>query len=168
MKINFYYVDREYVEYLKNYEIKHRGFTCVPNIQYANRDKFVCGIVLEIENIQYYVPVSSKIKDKQNDMLIYDKKHQAKGSLRFSFMIPVRKCCLNELIIDDITDENRKILTSKELAFCRRNRDKIIKKANLTYQRVVSQVSDDVVKNSCDFKLLEKAYREYCETFGIE
>lgn len=40
MKINFYNVDKQYIEFLKNFEIQHRGFTCVPNIQYTNNDKF--------------------------------------------------------------------------------------------------------------------------------
>ena len=62
MKINFYNVDKQYIEFLKNFEIQHRGFTCVPNIQYTNNDKFVYGTVLEISNIKYYVPVSSKTK----------------------------------------------------------------------------------------------------------
>ena len=30
-KTDFYYVDGEYIEYLKRTEEKSRGFTCVPN-----------------------------------------------------------------------------------------------------------------------------------------
>ena len=47
MDIRFYYVDKDYIDYLKQYEISHRGFTCVPNVTYANRSKFVYGSVLE-------------------------------------------------------------------------------------------------------------------------
>ena len=32
MKISFYYVDSEYVEFLKDTEINARGFTRVPNV----------------------------------------------------------------------------------------------------------------------------------------
>jgi len=62
MKIAFYFVDEDYIDYLKNYEIKHRGFTTVPNVVYTNRNKFLYGAVLEIEHKKYFVPVSSYSK----------------------------------------------------------------------------------------------------------
>lgn len=168
MKINFYYVDKDYILYLKNYERKHRnGVTCVPNIEYANRDKFVYGAVLEIEEIKYYVPVSSKTKGKQDDIIIRDKKNQAKGSLRFAYMIPVPDCCISSLIINNIPDENRKILISKELAFCRKNKAKIERQAKLTYERVLSEKYPALNKNSCDFRALEAAYIQYCQENNI-
>lgn len=168
MKVNFYNVDKQYIEFLKDFEIQHRGFTCVPNIQYANNDKFVYGTVLEIGNIKYYVPVSSKTKGKEDDILIKDKNNDVKGSLRFAFMIPIPNSCVSTLIIDDIKDENRKIRISKELAFCRRSKNKIEKQAEKTYHRIVDKVNDKLVHNSCDFKLLEQAYIKYCLDNGLE
>ena len=43
MKISFYYVKAEYIQYLKETEIKVRGFTTVPNVEYANHNKFCCA-----------------------------------------------------------------------------------------------------------------------------
>ncbi|MCD7809576.1 MAG: hypothetical protein LUH02_09550 [Erysipelotrichaceae bacterium] len=40
MKIAFYFVGEDYINYLKKYEIEHRGFMTVPNVVYANRNKF--------------------------------------------------------------------------------------------------------------------------------
>lgn len=37
MKLSFYYVDQEYIEYLKEKEIEYRGFTTVPNLNYAKK-----------------------------------------------------------------------------------------------------------------------------------
>lgn len=37
MKISFYYVDENYIKYLKEKEISARGFTCVPNVEYHNQ-----------------------------------------------------------------------------------------------------------------------------------
>ena len=31
MNTAFYYVDKDYIDFLKKYEMKYRGFTCVPN-----------------------------------------------------------------------------------------------------------------------------------------
>lgn len=60
-KLNFYTVDLDYVRYLKQIEMEHRGFSRIPNMDYTNsrKPKLLCGIVLQINNVDYYVPVSS-------------------------------------------------------------------------------------------------------------
>lgn len=52
--IAFYDVDSEYVDFLKTIDSK------VPNIKYDGNNKFVCGIVFKINNVEYYAPVSHK------------------------------------------------------------------------------------------------------------
>jgi protein AbiQ len=52
----------------------------------------VCGVVLEINNCKYYVPVSSYKTKQANNLLIRlddDKFNPVKGSLRFNYMFPV-------------------------------------------------------------------------------
>ena len=70
MKIAFYYVSPEYIDYLKDCEIKSRGYTCVPNVIYANRNKFVYGAIFNINNVNYYVPVSHSLKNKSESIII--------------------------------------------------------------------------------------------------
>lgn len=70
MKVSFYYVDEKYIEYLKEAEIQQRGYTTVPNVSYTNKSKFVYGIVLSMNDISYYVPVSSYMKQQENNLLI--------------------------------------------------------------------------------------------------
>lgn len=53
MKLNFYDIDSKYTDYLRNYDEK------IPYINYDSRDKFLCGVVLSINSMNYYVPVSS-------------------------------------------------------------------------------------------------------------
>lgn len=36
-KLNFYTVDLSYVDYLKDAECKHRGFSRVPNMEYGDK-----------------------------------------------------------------------------------------------------------------------------------
>lgn len=166
-KINFYYVDNDYIAFLKRAEMDSRGFTCVPNIQYAgNSLKFVYGAVLEINDVNFFVPVSSQFgKHGEYNLDIKTKgKIKYKGSLRFPYMIPVPKSCLYPLIIDNIPQEQRKIRTSKELAFCRKNKDKIEKMALHTYEAVTKEVNPKLLSNSCDFKLLEQKCLEYERT----
>ena len=83
------------------------------------------------------------------------------GALRFAYMIPAPKQCIVKLDIQKTPTENSRVHISKELAFCRRNRDKIQKQAQKTYNRVINKENPELTKNSCDFKLLEKSYVHY-------
>ena len=156
---------------MKNKELEKRNFTCVPNVEYSNKKKFLYGSVLQVNNLNYFVPVSTKTgKNPQYNLDIKtdDKKNRVKGSLRFPYMIPVPPECLIKLDIKSILDTNDRIRTSKELAFCRRKRDTIETYAKDTYEDVVSGKNAKLVSNSCDFKLLESAYFEWITPKGIE
>lgn len=170
MKIAFYFVDAEYIEYLKNIEMKNRGFTTVPNVHYANRDKFVYGVVLAIHELNYFVPVSSYIKKKQDNILIRIKEHKKEkiaGSLRFNFMIPIPKECLIPFDFKTAKiQEAKKVFVEKEYRFCRSNLSAIQKQALRTYYRVVNKTDEVLLKNSCDFKLLEKACESYTDNIS--
>ena len=158
----FFYVDGKYIEYLKKCEIQKRGFTCVPNVHYWNTDKFVFGAVLRINDIPYFVPISSYARKQQDLILMRDKSDRhILGSLRFNYMIPVPKYLLHKLNINSLPTENNRIHTSKELAFCRRNREKIYRAALKTYNRVKSGNYAELNKNSCDFSSLEEAYEQF-------
>lgn len=165
MQINFYNVDLKYIEFLKKYETERRGFTRVPNVNYqSGNNKFFYGAVLEVNGINYFVPVSSKTNPKQDDMLIKvnDKRNSNYGTLRFAYMIPIPKECLHLLIRDKLNNQTQAERIRKELAFCRKNKDKIERQAKVTYERIINKVNDDLIHNSCDFKLLEQAFSEYC------
>ncbi len=165
MDINFYNVDLEYIEFLKKYEMEHRGFTRVPNVNYhSGNNKFFYGAVLNVNDINYFVPVSSKTTPKQDDIIIKvkDKKNSNYGTLRFAYMLPIPKECLHLLIRDKLDSQVQSERIRKELAFCRKNKDKIERQAKRTYERITNNVSEALTHNSCDFKLLEQAYIEYC------
>lgn len=161
MDIYFYNVD----EKLKQAEIKSRGFTCVPNVKYWNTDKFVFGAVMNVNGMNYFVPVTSYSKKQQDSILIKDKGKNKTilGSLRFTYMIPVPLSLCKKVDIKSMETAKAKAHISKELAFCRRNRDSIYNQAQKTYKRVINKVDETLSKNSCDFKVLEVAYIEYCK-----
>ena len=170
MDINFYNVDLKYIEFLKKYETEHRGFTRVPNVNYhSGNNKFFYGTVLEVNGINYFVPVSSKKHLRQDDMLIRAKNRPdlVYGTLRFAYMLPIPKECLSLLVRDEFNDPQKSLRVKNELAFCRRNKDKIMKQAKCTYERIINKANDKLFHNSCDFKLLEQAYTEYCSNFNI-
>lgn len=167
MKAAFYYVDEKYITYLKDIEIESRGFTTVPNVKYANSHKFVYGAVMSINEIDYFVPISSYIKKQEDNIVIKvkdrdNKRGKAVGSLRFNYMIPVpRKFLMPVDFKDTQFSEKDKVLLEKEYRFCKSKRSSIQKQACRTYERVINKASLELIKNSCDFKLLEKACKEY-------
>ena len=163
--MDFYRIDENYIDYLQRYEGEKRGITKVPNIRYADRNKFAFGAVLDVNGIKYYVSVSSFDKSQEANILIKvsGDSQEIKGSLRFNYMVPVPEECLSRLVIKDIKDEKYKRLLNKEYQFCQSNADRIQKKAEKIYNMVVSNRKQILTDNSCDFKILEQAYREYIE-----
>jgi hypothetical protein len=61
-KLNFFTVDADYVLYLQQVEHEKRGFSRVPNMAYSDKykQKFLCGIVLQVNEVDYYVPICIK------------------------------------------------------------------------------------------------------------
>lgn len=55
------------------------------------------------------------------------------------------------------------MLLNKERNFCVDNIERIQKKANKIYEMVTQNRKQILTANSCDFRLLEKAYKEYIE-----
>lgn len=165
--MDFYRVDEKYNAFLQNYEKEHRGITKVPNLRYSDRSKFSFGAVLIINDINYYVSVSSFDKKQEANILIRVKgdREEIKGSLRFNYMIPVPDECLSRLTIKEEDDENYRNLLNKEYQFCKDNEDKIEKKAKKIYDMVVENKKQKLTDNSCDFKLMEQAYMEYKARF---
>lgn len=159
MKLKFYEVDSEYIKYLKE-----NADNKIPNLEYEKHKKFFCGIVLTINNFNYFAPVSSynkkahtvfliKAKDKETNEL------KAISSLRFSFMFP---CPIEYLNQKDFSKEEEKYrnLLRKELNYCNSNVEKIKKLANMVYKLGIKEETRQKF-NICDFKKLEEKCLKY-------
>lgn len=168
-KLNFYTVDYAYVDFLKNTEINKRGFTRVPNMNYgANRkQKFLLGVVLEVNGISYYVPVTSYKQQMPDNFLILAKNGAVVSSLRFNYMFPIPRSLVSVRKINQEPDRAYRALLSQELRYCINNQSDIQRLAERTYKRVKLGKDLGLVHNSCDFKLLEDAYIDYCCEKGI-
>ncbi|MDU4727671.1 type III toxin-antitoxin system ToxN/AbiQ family toxin [Clostridium sp.] len=155
MGLRFYDIDKDYLDYLHNYENK------VPKHNYEEHDKFFCGIVLEIENFKYFAPVSSFSIRQATNMLIVDN-NEVKGSLRFCFMIPVVDGVIEER---DFSKEERKYrdLLEKEYKFCSENEELIREKALKVY-KIGTSYNHPLKRTCCDFKKLEEVSLLYKKT----
>lgn len=163
--LNFYTVDLQYVEFLKTVETEKRGFSRIPDMDYAanRKPKFLYGIVLQVENMNYYVPVTSYKQQKPDNFLIYAKNGQVVSSLHFNYMFPVPPDAVFERRIDNEPDQAYRALLSQELRYCIKNQETILHLAKRTYKRVLLGKNLGLVANSCNFKLLEQACLPYIE-----
>lgn len=159
MKLKFYEVDNEYIRYLKE-----NGDEKIPNFDYEKHKKFYCGIVLTINNFNYFAPVSSYNQKVHTSFIIMDKDTNTQESkpislLRFSFMFPCPIECLNQKIFSK-EDIKYQMLLMKELNYCNKNVARIKKKANEVYKLGLKEESRKRF-NICDFKKLEEKCLEY-------
>jgi len=155
-RLFFYEVDKAYVSYLQEHERK------IPNITYASHDRFICGVLFSINDMNYFAPVSSFNKEQRSNYLIKNNRGKAISSIRFSFMFPVPDDLVQRKDFSKEPPKYRRLL-AEELDFCNRHRDKIIAKARYIYNEVTKNKNPLMIKNCCDFKRLESLYASYCE-----
>lgn len=153
--LRFYDIDVEYVKYLQSIDSQ------IPNIHYSTNNKFVCGVVLNIDGVKYYAPISHTTKKYQTSLLIYDKGKPI-SSIRFSFMLPAYEKVLKVKNFKEIAnvDQHYADIISSEYNYCRNNIDAIYKKANAVY-KIGCNKNHRLNYTCCDFKKLEKYYLDF-------
>lgn len=170
--MKLYSVSDKYINYLRNFDRK----------VYDNKEttrkhtRKYLGIVLKINDFNYYIPMSSPKKSDYKNKNIrksiipiiriisneeIGENSVLKGTLRISNMIPVPD---NELILYEPKlekDKNYKILVEKELEFIGKNENLIKKYAKILYNQKNNNYNVSYLANVVDFKLLEQKYFEY-------
>lgn len=153
--IDFYYVDKKYLDYLRTFDSK------VPRQDYNINDKFFCGVVFKINNIKYYAPISHDITKRQTSFIIYEKKRPI-ATIKFSFMIPVPDHVLFNLNINQISkiDPQYASLLRSEFYYCSSHERFILNKASSIY-KIGCNPNHRLNKYCCDFLELEKQMVNY-------
>ena len=85
------------------------------------------------------------------------------GTLRISNMIPVPITELEPYIIKDEKDLKYKQVILGELRYINSNTNKIVKYAKIVYNQKIKNVDIGYIKNTVDFKVLEKKLGEWNE-----
>lgn len=154
--LKFYEVDNNYIIYIKNFERQ------IPDFNYDRFNKFVCGIVLNINDNDYFAPVSSFKQQQRTNFVILDRGRPV-SSIRFSFMFPAP----NEVIrLKDFSNEPQtyKDLINAELRYCNNNRDEILRRVRQVY-RIGCNRNHPLANCCCDFTLLESKCNEFIRRF---
>jgi protein AbiQ len=166
--IDFYIPDQKYMKYLSQFDAK------VPFADYqeqGRQEKFQCGIVLRVNNHDYYAPVSHFNKSQPSNFIIKNERGEAVASIRFSFMVPVPvELVRRKEIAKELSLTHRHFL-NWELNYCRTNAKAIFSTAKFVYDaftNVNHEMHSLMVKNCCDFKLLEAKSVEFIRDYGIE
>lgn len=152
----FYHIEEKYIRYLHSIE---------PRVQFnkGERRPYV-GIVLSINNMDYYVPLESPKPNHQNiksggPVLKLD--DGKLGIMGFNNMIPVFQNSLRPFDILSIEDEKYKMLLLNQLRFCEKNKDVIYRRAQKVYQNTVFKRLPFYTKECCNFAKLERKCRNY-------
>ncbi len=176
-KLIFYNVSDDYINYLRKYGDEKVLFN-----KPEDRTRPYVGFVLKINDMDYLVPLSSKIR-KTNEVTTVipntftetqkiqnekEKKFPDKiATIKFNCMIPIFPDVIKKIDLEEIAKdedgENYKNLLIKEIIFCSDNRDKIIKKAEKTYKifNENKPYMRGIVESCCNFKVLEQKCKEY-------
>lgn len=160
-ELGLYNIRSSYVDRLHNLDYrveKHHG----------NHNKPYLGIILEINNIHYFVPLSSP-KPKHKHMyesLTFVKitnKSRLLSVLNINNMIPVPEGFYQKIDIDKISDQKYKDLLNMEVNDCRRKSQRIIKNTKLIHKFICYEPEKHkkISRFCCDFNKLE----EYCRQF---
>ena len=167
VKLKWYVVNNEYVEYLKKYDkLVQNNYALKPYI----------GIVFEIKNFKYYAPISStkekyqKFNEGKDIIKILDN-GVLLGVINLNNMIPIKQEVIDVLNFSNIEkyrsfknklDKNKYIsLLNKELSLINKKREEIYSKSNFLYNEKIKNPNSKISQRCCNFSLLEKKCLEY-------
>ena len=152
-------IDNKYLRYLHSIDYR-------VSVKYNNRP-FV-GIISVVNNIKYVIPLTSQTtkerekrgKKKRNARIttyIRDQSGKEIANILYNNMIPVSDNLYEILDIDAPKDTYE----SNEIRFIRKNKTKIITKANNVYINRINANDHFLNKTCCDFRKLEDGMYKY-------
>lgn len=178
-ELKIYSVSDRYINFLE------KKYSNIYSNKVTNRThtRKYLGVVLEINDFLYYVPLSSP---KESDYQVAgDKKvikksivpimrmvtknsegePELKGTLRISHMIPVPKSEIELYDLDNETDEAYKNLVKNEIEYIHRNENKIRKNAEVMYKQKAEAADIGYVRSALPFQSIEKMCTEFMNAY---
>ena len=157
--LELYKIDPEYIKFL------HKADSRV-SVKYNNRP-FV-GVITMINDITYVLPLSSQTtaerkmagKNKRASVLttfVKDSSGKEIANILHNNMFPVKDGVYSLIDIDPA----KNTYESNEVRYIRKNKDKIIAKAQKLHDSRINQPTNFLLKTCCDFKKLENVYQDY-------
>ena len=155
-KLLMYDISEDYKNYLRNFDNR---------VSMKENRKFY-GILITKDNMDYYIPFTSKIEKKTNSKLtvnVKDTNNRIISKLLLNNMIPVGK---NDAILVDIKTSEYKDYFNREIIYLRKEKviGEILRKVDNMFKVLENPKNIDYEffrKLCCDFKMLEEKCIEY-------
>ena len=165
--MDWYIVDKKYINYLMKLD-SHVGY-----VEYGERLKLHVGILLNVGDYRYYVPVSSakSKREKMSNSLDFHKLQDKSTGylyavLNINNMIPVPDKCIIKLKYNEVenyrffSNEKEKTdyiyLLQKEKVLIDNVQDILKSKAAKLYEKCLAKPYSSLAARCCDFRLLEE------------
>ncbi len=173
--MDWYVVDKEYINYLTQFD------SCVGYVEYGERLKLHIGVMLKINDIHYYVPISSaksKHKRMSNSIDFHKIQDEETGYiyavLNINNMIPVPESCITQVKYNKIDEfrsfENEKektdyiYLLQKEKNLIDKIESILQNKSKKLYEKCKTKPESSLAARCCNFSLLEEKCKIYVES----
>ncbi|MCI8617278.1 MAG: type III toxin-antitoxin system ToxN/AbiQ family toxin [Clostridia bacterium] len=130
-----------------------------------NKRPFV-GIILKINQINYFAPLSSPKKKHENmkNKIDFIKINSGRdGVINLNNMIPIPEECYEIKLKEEIkNDKKYGIILKYQIKWCNNNKEQIVNNARKLYNLIISEKVSLTLKNRCcDFKVLETKLNQY-------
>lgn len=173
--MNWYIVDKKYINYLTQFD-SHVGY-----VEYGERLKLHVGTLLTIGDFHYYVPISSakpKHQKMSNSLDFHKLRDESTrylyAVLNINNMIPVPDNCLTQLKYNQIdcfrsfkSDKEKTdyiYLLQKEKFLIDNIQNTLQNKAMKLYQKCIAKPDSSLAARCCNFKMLEEKCLSYLHT----
>lgn len=166
--LNIYTIPNNYITYLQDYETENRGLTKVSNVNgdNYNYEKLYVGIVLSINNILYFAPLSHPKNHYETNRRFFNRvsihikdRNDSLGRIMLCYMIPLASMP-QPIDINSIQDIYYRNLLVKQYFFLQSHTEEIKQKANKLYSQI-KQGNHYLSNACCDLNILEKACQQW-------
>lgn len=156
--LKIYEIDKKYLSYISTFS---------DHVFYLKTDKSnrkYIGVILEIDNIKYFAPLSSfKPKHKKMSEGVDFIKIKDYSVININNMIPVPEGCYHLVDVNGEKDVHYKFLLQAEAREINRQKNRIVKNASIVRTHKLLHKNDTALAKRCnDFESLEKAYKDFC------
>jgi len=166
MRLSFFVIDSLYITYLRSFDHRVNLMEKSP----LSRRRPLVGVLLEIESIKFYAPLSSpKVKHltmkEGQDFIKIDAGRL--GVINLNNMIPVKDLWIiildpSQLLTITKEDLEYKNLLDNQLTWCNSHKELLQRKARKLYDLILSgKARTSLVQRCCDFKLLCEKCTQY-------
>jgi protein AbiQ len=159
--LKLYKISDEYITYLQKYDKN------VKDNNKTNNPRPYIGVVIQIGNINYYIPICSKKfkHESMRDTIDFIKLETSKkliSVVNINSMIPVLNSEI-ELIDFNKVDLDYKNLLITEFILISKKKNVIVKNSQILYEKITKHKEENLSLSNrcCDYLKLEEKMKEY-------